>query len=78
MSLSFVCAHMGLRVCELFVVSVSQRREGQVCGGGFSWVSLNRPVSLYPESALAHLLTLSAHCHSNGVRERESPGKAKY
>lgn len=42
------------------------RRGGKVkfCGGcWFSWL-----VSLHPASAVSHLLTLSADCHSNGVR----------
>lgn len=36
-------------------------------------------LSLHPESAVSHLLTLSADCHSNGVRESgERLGKAKF
>lgn len=51
------------------VLWVRQRlwaRGGKVkfCGGcWFSWA-----VSLHPASAVSHLLTLSADCHSNGVR----------
>ncbi len=78
-----------LRMCKPGSVSVwatvcclseSKRRRSSFGGRcwWFSWVSLNGPVSLHPESALSHLLTLSAHCHSNGVRASESPGKARY
>lgn len=51
------------------VLWVRQRlwvRGGKVkfCGGcRFSW-----DVSFHPASAVSHLLTLSADCHSNGVR----------
>lgn len=61
-------------MARLRVTIVSQRGEGQVLRGlvlslGFP---STQPVSLHPEPALSHLLALSANCHSNGVREKES------
>ena len=81
MWLSFVCVRMALIVWDncLFLSESDRRRSSFFVGvGGLAGVSLNRPVTLQPESALSHLLTLSAHCHSNGVRESRSLGKAKY
>lgn len=74
---------MFIMICECAsdcLLSKWVREEKVKFWGGwwFSLVSLNRPASLHPESALSHLLTLSAHCHSNGVQESESLGKAKY
>lgn len=77
---SFICNCGSVRECAtVCCLSESERRRSSFGGGlWFNWVSLNRSVSLHPESALSHLLTPSAHCHSNGIRESERLGKANY
>lgn len=62
---------LALLVCERLPSKWFREEKVKFCGGcWFRWVA-----SLHSESAVSHLLTLSAGCHSNGARKSgERPG----